>query len=347
MNELISGLYPSQWILLFYLYCLIGWIWEVSLHLVKEQKFVNRGFLYGPWLPIYGSGTMIIVIFTLPFSDNMFLVFLMGALSATVLEYVTGWAMERIFSMRWWDYTDMPLNIRGYICLPATIIWGVFSILMIRYLFPFTSDLIRQIPFSIAEILSILLTIVFVYDVIESTHAALRLKEMLRKIAENSAAVQMVREKIAESEERMAYDADQVREEISAYEERVFASMAKEQERQDNLHAEYEARMLEIRTKRDELADYVTASANQVLTRANERISLVTDPAERMRLETYRDELIKETKEFNARIRTSVFRSVKDMRESSSILRRNPDMVSANFEKSLSRIRQLFDRPKD
>ena len=122
----------EQWLLLFYFYCLCGWIWESCYVSCKQRQWVNRGFLHGPWLPIYGSGAILILFATLPVKDSPWGIALMGTLAATLLEYVTGAVMERIFRMRYWDYSDQPCNLHGYICLTSSLGWAGFSWLLWR-----------------------------------------------------------------------------------------------------------------------------------------------------------------------------------------------------------------------
>ncbi|MDU5262591.1 MAG: putative ABC transporter permease, partial [Clostridium celatum] len=94
-----------KWLLLFYLYCFIGWIWESCYVSLKKHKWINRGFLKGPLLPIYGSGAVVVLISTLTVENNLLLVFVIGMISATILEYITGVAMEKLFHVRYWDYS--------------------------------------------------------------------------------------------------------------------------------------------------------------------------------------------------------------------------------------------------
>ena len=93
----------SQWVMFFYIYCFLGWVWESAYVSVIKHRFVNRGFLKGPFLPLYGSGAICILVVTIPVRGNIPLMFLIGMVSATVLEYVTGVVMERLFRVRYWD----------------------------------------------------------------------------------------------------------------------------------------------------------------------------------------------------------------------------------------------------
>lgn len=134
----------SQWLLFFFTYSVLGWIRESLYVSTKERQWINRGFLYGPWLPIYGFGAIIILFLTLPVRKNLIWIFLLGMTGATVLEYVTGDVMERLFHVRYWDYSKQPLNVNGHICLGVSLAWGVFSILLVHFLHSPVEQRLRQ-----------------------------------------------------------------------------------------------------------------------------------------------------------------------------------------------------------
>ncbi len=123
----------STWLFFFYFYCFLGWIWETCYVSVLKAKWVNRGFMRGPFLPIYGSGAIVVLIFTLPFRTNPGLVFVVGMASATILEYFTGAAMEQMFHVRYWDYSNQRLNLNGHICVTSSLAWGMFSVILTLY----------------------------------------------------------------------------------------------------------------------------------------------------------------------------------------------------------------------
>ena len=141
----------SQWVLLFFLYSFCGWCWEVFLYLVKERRFVNRGFLFGPILPIYGFGAVGILLTCVPVEGNMALVALVGTIAASLLEYVTGFLMESIFHVRYWDYSQRPLNLNGYICALSAATWAVFSVIIVSVVNPFVKNYIYMIPLTMAD----------------------------------------------------------------------------------------------------------------------------------------------------------------------------------------------------
>lgn len=123
---MMHAYYLSQWVLFFFIYSFIGWVWESCYVSVRKRRWVNRGFMHGPMLPLYGSGALVILIVTIPVRENLILVFLVGMAGATILEYFTGAAMERLFHVRYWDYSRQPGNLNGHICPMASLCWGVF-----------------------------------------------------------------------------------------------------------------------------------------------------------------------------------------------------------------------------
>ena len=176
----------GQWVLLFFFYCLCGWIWESCYVSLRQGHWVDRGFLHGPVLPIYGSGAIIILLATIPVAEDLRLVWLFGMAAAPALEYVTGAAMERIFKVRYWDYSSQRFNLNGHICLSSSIAWGFFSILMVRFLHPPVARLLARIPALCVDPLAHVLTAAFTVDAVRSVQAALDLRDMLARLAEEN-----------------------------------------------------------------------------------------------------------------------------------------------------------------
>lgn len=176
----------SQWALLFYFYSLCGWIWESCYVSAKQRKWINRGFLHGPWLPIYGTGAIIVLFATLPVESNLYLVYLFGTLAATLLEYAVGAVMERLFTVRYWDYSNQRFNLNGYICLSSSIAWGFFSILMVRYIHPPVGRLLARLPVILVDPLAFAVTILFTVDFVTSFQAAMDLRDTLARLAEEN-----------------------------------------------------------------------------------------------------------------------------------------------------------------
>lgn len=185
-----------QWTLFFFIYCFFGWIWESCYVSAKERKWVNRGFLHGPLIPIYGFGAVGVLFIVLPVQNSPILVYIFGMIGATVLEYMTGAAMERIFKVRYWDYSGKPLNLNGYICLVSSLAWGVFSVLLIRYIHAPVERLVLGLQADAAQFLAFLLTLAFAVDTTQSFNEAMDLREIIERIAESSEEAKRIQKRI-------------------------------------------------------------------------------------------------------------------------------------------------------
>lgn len=168
--------------LLFYIYCFFGWCFESAYVSLLEHHWVNRGFLRAPLLPIYGSGALCILLVCLPVKENSFAVFVLGVVFPTLLEYITGYVMELLFKMRYWDYTGKKGNINGYICLQSSIAWGFLSLLLIHFIHPPIGRWVERLPHLALLIVVIVISCVFVSDVIVSFRAAFNLRHVLEEM---------------------------------------------------------------------------------------------------------------------------------------------------------------------
>ena len=186
----------SQWLFFFYIYCFIGWIWETCYVSVLQGKWVNRGFMRGPFLPIYGSGAIIVLIFTLPFRTDAVAVYFIGMISATILEYCTGVVMEKLFHVRYWDYSNQPFNLKGHICLTSSLAWGAFSVILTLYEHNPIERFVLCMNDNFVEFLVFILTVVISIDMFESVREALNLKEMLLSLEENNAEFRRIQKHI-------------------------------------------------------------------------------------------------------------------------------------------------------
>ena len=127
-------LYHLLWF--FFVYAFLGWCAEVGYAATKTGKFVNRGFLNGPWCPVYGFGVVIVLGCLEPLSGNLPLLFLGSVALTSALEWLTGFALEKLFHQRWWDYSDEPFNLTGYICLRFSLMWGFACLFVVKLLHP-------------------------------------------------------------------------------------------------------------------------------------------------------------------------------------------------------------------
>ena len=171
-----------QWLFFFYFYCFFGWCFESTYVSIKDKKLTNRGFIRGPFLPLYGSGGMMMLIVSLPFRDNVFLVYLAGCVGATVLEYVTGVTMEALFKVRYWDYSKNKFNFQGHISLGTSLSWGLLTILMTEFFHVPVERLVLAIPLEVLNPVTVVLTVLIGADFALSFKAAIDLKDLLAKM---------------------------------------------------------------------------------------------------------------------------------------------------------------------
>ncbi len=162
-----------QWFTFFYLYCFFGWIFESTYVSIKERHFVNRGFLRLPLLPLYGSGAVMMLWVSIPFLDSLVLTYISGFIGATALEYVTGYVMERLFKVRYWDYSDKRFNIHGYISLGSSVAWGFLTIFMTHLIHRPIEHAVLAMPLSWNLFFVYFVTIIFIYDSMVCTKEAI------------------------------------------------------------------------------------------------------------------------------------------------------------------------------
>ena len=163
----------------FLIYSCVGWCLEVIYAAGTTGQLVNRGFLNGPVCPIYGFG-MIIVLFALtPLQHSILLLYIGGVILPSALELVGGWALYKLYHTRWWDYSDLPFNIGGYICLEFCLLWGVGTLVVMRIVHPVVADLVALIPPFVGVILMCFLYAVYAVDVVATAIAASALADTL------------------------------------------------------------------------------------------------------------------------------------------------------------------------
>ena len=168
-----------QWLSFFYFYCFFGWCFESTYVSLKSHKFINRGFMKGPWLPLYGSGAICVLFITLPFQQDWRLVYLIGALAATLLEYVVGTAMVSLFKVRYWDYSNRKIQLHGHICLSSTIAWGFLSLLMVYVVHEPVADFILSLNNDLVMAITFFITVFMVYDFANAFRQAMDLRALI------------------------------------------------------------------------------------------------------------------------------------------------------------------------
>ena len=192
-----QNFYELVWI--FIMYAFLGWCTEVSYAALDTGRFVNRGFLNGPYCPIYGCGVVIVVAILTPLKDNLFILFMGSLILTTVLEYVTGYILEKVFHDKWWDYSDKPFNIKGYICLKFSIYWGFACTFIMDILHPIIYKFIQIIPFIPGVIILSVFMIVFVIDLCITVATILKFNKKLKVMDEMAATIHKLSDEIGEN----------------------------------------------------------------------------------------------------------------------------------------------------
>ena len=179
----------ENYIALFFIYSFMGWLIETLGDTIKKKKFVNRGFLIGPYCPIYGAGVILITIFLTKYKDDIWITFFMSLLICGTLEYLTSYLMEKLFKARWWDYSQNKFNINGRICLETLIPFGIAGILIVHITNPFILKYVNMIPPLVMHILSGILVTGYIIDIIVSLKIILNLKQMSRELKDNTVEI--------------------------------------------------------------------------------------------------------------------------------------------------------------
>lgn len=283
---MILGLTYYEICIDFLVYSFLGWVLEVVFHAAKLGKIVNRGFLNGPVCPVYGFGMVGLLMLLRSTSPadaiedtNVFVLFFICMLFGSAVELLAGWLLDVIFHMRWWDYSDEPFNLHGYICLRFSLLWGLGGIVVIGMLYPMLSNITTaKIPQKYGWIVMLLLYIVYFVDFIVTVASILglnkklkeidRLQKMLRKVSDNmteriGTTAYKAGEQIGEGAVQASLAMDNVRD--KAYAAKTNATIRKINmetgiiEGRKNLHEKYSAAVKKL----DELQQQLKAQSKQ------------------------------------------------------------------------------------
>lgn len=187
----------AQWLLIFYIYCFCGWVFESAVVSVQQKRPVNRGFLRGPMLPIYGFGATIMLHVSLPLAGHPVQIYFAGMVVATAFEYVVGVVMEAIFKVKYWDYSEHRFQFQGRICLQSSLAWGMLSVLLVYVLHPPVEYLLEQFNLLPLVFTASVLSVYFLTDVAASVKTALDFAKLLEELDTMRANVDAMREQFA------------------------------------------------------------------------------------------------------------------------------------------------------
>lgn len=169
----------------FIIYSFIGWVYESIFRTITHKKIINSGFLNGPLIPIYGFGAVIIIF--LFFDDNLSLIplFLSAIVVTTILEYVTSYVMEKIFQARWWDYSDKPFNVNGRVYLLGAVVFGAFSVILVKYVHPDIISFVSSININLIYFFSSIIFLLLIFDFIYTSISILNLDKKINELDRN------------------------------------------------------------------------------------------------------------------------------------------------------------------
>lgn len=154
----------KKYFLLFLMYSMVGWVMEILLTIVCLKKFVNRGVLIGPYLPIYGVGCLLIIFLVERFKDKPLLLVISSMLICSSLEYATSFLLETLFNTRWWDYSNSFMNLNGRICLSTTVLFGILGALIVYVINPVFMNVIDKMPVRMINVLFYFFASIMILD---------------------------------------------------------------------------------------------------------------------------------------------------------------------------------------
>ena len=192
-----QNFYELVWI--FIIYAFLGWCTEVSYAALDRGIFVNRGFLNGPYCPIYGFGVVIVVTILTPLQDNLLLLFFGSFLLTSVLEYITGFLLEKVFHDRWWDYSNKTFNLLGYVCLKFSIYWGLACTFIMKVIHPIIYRGITWIPHTLGVVLLVIFMTVFIVDCCITVSTILKFNKRLKLMDEMAEKIHKLSDEIGEN----------------------------------------------------------------------------------------------------------------------------------------------------
>lgn len=256
--------------LLFISYSIIGWLLEVIGKYFEYHRFINRGFLIGPYCPIYGWGAILITLLLTKYTDDPLLVFILGMGICSVLEYTTSYVMEKVFKARWWDYSQRKFNINGRVCLNTMIPFGLLGLLMMYIINPTLTNLYMLIPNKILTILTILILVIFILDNVVSVFALNAIKgvgqlfekdnteEMSKKVKEFLASINWKERRIINAFPTAKYFGTAIKENITKAKNKI-------EEKQNQIINETNAKINMLKEEYDNKINYLKEQSEKRL----------------------------------------------------------------------------------
>ena len=326
----------SSYILLFFTTAFLGWLMEVVCKLIQFRRFVNRGFLTGPILPIYGFGALSILLVCVPIQENALLVALAGTAVASAVELVTGWAMEALFHVRYWDYSNQPLNLNGYICALSVATWAVFSAIIVCVVHPLLRPMVLRLPPQMALVAACVLTVFALVDTVFAVRKALDLRRLL------------------ESMERYARELESLHGGLDRLSDRVSGMIREFAARVDERQEELTSSLQRITDARDRVRTMMDERRMTMAEGAKERFAnferiLAAAASYLPDSEALREEIASARRHYDEQTELLRDERIRRLRRAEKVLRSNPTAASRRHVKELELLRghELKKRGKE
>ena len=318
-----QNFYELVWI--FITYAVIGWCTEVSYAALDTGRFVNRGFLNGPYCPIYGCGVVIVVAILTPLKDNLLILFFGSFLLTSVLEYLTGFILEKVFHNKWWDYSNKPFNIRGYVCLKFSIYWGLACTFIMDVVHPAIYKFITIIPEILGIVILVIAMTAFTVDICVTVATILKFNKRLKLM------------------EDMAQKMHQLSDELG---ENIYEGVTNVIEKKENLLEMQETAKERINESAEEtkakLAGATEAAKNRIAEKKEAARSAISESIleSRSEYEAKKDAKRKEYEELTQKYKELLSQKNFGFKR---LMKAFPDMTSRNFEESLEKYKKYFN----
>lgn len=278
---------PKQLLFFFLIYCFIGWCIEstwVSLH---QHKFVNRGFMRGPFIPIYGFGAMTLLLVGTPLLKWPVAVFFAGMFAASILEFFTGMAMEAIFKVRYWDYSDKPFNIKGHVCLFTSVCWGVLAVVEDYFLHKPIEALSEYMTLKEMDLIVFSVSVYFIVDVTLSFKAAFDLRDIIIKMEKAKEDLRIMQKRL---DVYLAYASEDAKDFVEETKEAIEDRIEEHKERAEDTARDIEAKFEELKKRMEErpsIFDGFEGNAFEEIRELKEKF--IVHKAERFGLPSFKD----------------------------------------------------------
>ena len=315
--------------LYFFVYGFLGWCTEVAFAAWKEHRFVNRGFLNGPICPVYGIGVTLVVHFLSPYRSNLIILYITSTILVTALEWLTGFILERVFHNKWWDYSNMPLNLNGYVCLLFSLIWGVACVLIVDFIHSVIHKLLLYIPVIVGVIILIILGIGMFADLYVTASGILKMNKRLAAMQEIADELHEISDKIGENIYKNTIAAMETQDAIKD------SVTEKQEELKDSFTAKQEEFKDSLAAKQMEFKDSFALKQEEILGNLTERREEISET-----LDTVSDEL----KERIASLRKHYSELGEDFTGiQKRLLKAFPKMENKKYSESLDDLREKLN----